>query len=256
MKASIITPSLNSKKFLEECLQSVRAAGGEVQHIVMDGGSTDGTLEILARAPGIEWVSEPDRGQTDAINKGLTRAAGEILGYLCADDMLEPGCLDKVHSEFKDSVDVVYGDAWFLEGDSGWRRRKSAGPFSFSRLRRGNFLFQPAVFFHRRVYERFGGFDEALQFCMDHEYWLRIAGSTRWRYIPEPLATCRLHSDAKTYRCLASAWAEAAKMQRRYGIRMRPALEALWMRLGGQAYYRFKRWVLREIGRRQMSAYR
>lgn len=249
MKISIVTPSLNSARFLKECLESVRAAGENIQHIVMDGGSGDETLDILTQAQDVEWVSEPDHGQTDAINKGLARATGEILGYLCADDMLEPGSLEAVRRAFSQAPDVVYGDAWFLEGDSGWRRRKAAGPYSYARLRRGNFLLQPAVFFHRRVYEKFGAFDASLQYCMDHEYWLRIGAKTQWLYLPEPLATCRLHPGAKTFRALAPAWAEAVRMQRRYGIRVRPALEALWMRLGGQTYYRLKRRVFREMGR-------
>ncbi|MCX7869636.1 MAG: glycosyltransferase [Terrimicrobiaceae bacterium] len=250
VKVSIITPSLNSAAFLEECLRSVRAAGGDAEHIVVDGGSTDATLGILENTPGIRWISEPDGGQAEAINKGLAMAAGDILSYLCADDFLEPGSLDLVLEAFQAPVDVVYGDAWFLEGDSGWRRRKTAGAFSYRRLRRGNFLLQPAVFFHRRVYESHGGFDESLHYCMDHEYWLRIGASTRWHYLARPLATCRLHPGAKTFRALAPAWAEAARMQRRYGLWLRPQMQALWMRLGGQGYYRLKRRVFRAIGKR------
>lgn len=248
---SIITPSLNQGPWLEENLASVRAAGSEVEHIVIDGGSTDETVPLLRAQSFASWISEPDRGQTDAINKGLRRSSGEILGYLCADDYYEPGALARVAEVFSadPAIQVVFGDGWFLEGASGWKRRKSVGEFSSARLRRGNFLIQPAVFWRRTVLEHFGEFDPELQFCMDHEYWLRIGAYTRWQYLAEPLATCRLHGGAKTSRALIPAWEEAVAMQARYGMVVRPRLEALWMRLGGQKYYGLKRALFAQIGR-------
>jgi len=247
---SIITPCLNQAGFLTECLQSVAAAGGSAEHIVVDGGSTDGTLDILRRHSA-EWTSEPDSGQTDAINKGLARARGGVLGYLCGDDLLAPASLDLVLAAFErhPEVDFVYGDGWFLEGDSGWRRAKKAGPFTYERLRRGNFLIQPAVFFRRSLMERIGPFDASLQFCMDHEYWLRAGPAARWHYLAVPLAVSRLHPDAKTSSRLSEAWEEASRMQRRYGIRWRPAMEALWMKTFGHHYYRAKRIAFERIGR-------
>ena len=253
MRVSLVTPSLNQGAWLEDCLRSVREAVSPVEHWVIDGGSTDRTRDILAAQDFARWISEPDRGQTDAINKGLAHCGGEILGYLCADDFLEPSALERVVAAFSahPEADVVYGDGFFLESDSGWKRRKNAGPFSWPRLRARNFLIQPAVFWRRRVMERFGVFDATLRFCMDHEYWLRIGAETHWVYLPEPLATCRLHADAKTSRALAAAWAEAARMQERYGIRGRPRLEALWMAVGGCHYYRLKRAVFAFLGRRR-----
>ncbi len=252
---SLVTPSLNQGPWIAEMLDSVRTAaeGREVEHWVMDGGSTDDTVKILAAQEFTRWVSEPDRGQADAINKGLARATGDILGYLCADDTLEPGALQLVEEAFRQhpGVDVVYGDGFFLESDSGWKRRKCAGPFSWARLQSGNFLIQPAVFWRRSVYERFGPFDASLRFCMDHEYWLRIGPQTRWMYLEKPLATCRLHADAKTSRSLGEAWREAARMQARYGMVWRPRLEALWMSVAGQHYYRLKRLIFASVGRRR-----
>lgn len=245
---SIVTPSLNQGAYLSECLNSV--ADERVEHWVMDGGSTDGTLSLLEAAPRVSWISEPDNGQTDAINKGFARARGDILSYLCADDYLEPRTLDRVQEAFQNpSVDVVYGDGFFLEGNSGWKRRKAVGEYSYARLRRGNFLIQPAVFFRRRVLERFGPLDARLQFCMDHEYWLRIGAGTRWLRVPEALATCRLHADAKTSRQLVRAWDEARRMQAAYGLRMRPMLDAVWMRLVGSHYYLAKRRLFAWMGR-------
>lgn len=257
MRFSIVTPSLNQGKWIAENLASVArtAENLPVEHLIIDGGSIDATLDVLRGQNIARWVSEPDQGQTDAINKGLRQSTGEILGYLCADDYLEPGALARVDQIFQDhpEVDVVFGDAYFLESDSGWKRLKRAGEFSPGRLRQGNFLLQPAVFWRRSVYERFGDLDASLRFCMDHEYWLRISSATQWHYLPHPLATCRLHADAKTSRALAQAWTEAAAMQVRYGIRGRPQWEAFWMKMAGQHYYRLKRVLFAALGRFKTS---
>lgn len=249
-KVSVVTPCLNQVAFLPECLASVASASTIAEHIVVDGGSTDGTVELLQNQTFAAWTSEPDAGQTDAINKGLARSVGNILCYLCGDDLLAPGALEAVVAGFDrdPDIDFVYGDGWFLEGLSGWRRLKRAGSFSYPRLLRGNFLIQPAVFFRRSLLERIGGFDARLVFCMDHEYWLRAGPSARWHYLEQPLAMSRLHPDAKTSARLPEAWAEAAAMQRRYGIRWRPAFEALWMKFLGHRYYRMKRILFSRIG--------
>lgn len=250
---SVITPSFEQGPWLQECLDSVRANsqdGISIEHIVIDGGSRDASLEILQNQDFARWVSEPDRGQTHAINKGFAIASGEIFSYLCSDDILEPGALAAVAEAFgrDPCLDVVYGDGYFLEGDSGWKRLKPVGPFTPRRLRSGNFLIQPSVFWRREVYDRFGPLDLALEFCMDHEYWLRICAETRWHHLPSPLSTCRLHTSAKTSRALPDAWDEAAQMQARYGIRLRPRLDALWMRCLGHHYYRLKRLVFQKMG--------
>lgn len=254
MRITVVTPSLNQGAYLSDCLKSVREAAGsvDVEHWVIDGGSTDETMKILSGQQFARWISEPDEGQADAINKGLQRATGDILCYLCADDTLEPGSLANVVEAFEKNpdTDLVYGDAYFLESDSGWKRLKKAGIFSYDRLtRKGNFLLQPAVFWKRRIYKFFGGFDKTLHYCMDHEFWLRIGGQSVWHYLEEPLATCRLHADAKTSRSLARAWREAVEMQARYDIRVRPRLEALWMQLAGQYYYLAKRKFFARYGK-------
>ena len=248
MRISVITPSLNQGRYLAECIESVRAAAAhaaphEIEHIVIDGGSTDGTVDLLRGQPHIRWVSEPDRGQSEAINKGLAKATGEILTYLCADDLYEPGALKSVLDAFAGEavIDVIYADFWFLEGASGRKRRKSAARFSPRRLRSHNPLGQPAVWWRRRVYARFGGFDESLHYCMDHEYWLRLGDHVHWRYLPVPLAVCRLHADAKTSSQLSAMWRETAQMLTRDGWRLRPWWNAFAMAAWGRHYYRLKR---------------
>ena len=253
MRLSVITPSLNQARYLGACLESVRVAAGpaaphEVEHIVIDGGSTDGTGDLLRATPGLRWVSEHDEGQSHAINKGLSMATGDILAYLCADDLYEPDAVRRVLEVFAadQTADVVYADFYFLEGDSARKRRKSAAGFSPHRLTRRNPLGQPAVWWRRRVYERFGGFDESLHFCMDHEYWLRLGSHVHWRYLPEPLAVSRLHADAKTSRQLPAMWRETARMLTRDGWRFKPWWDAFAMASWGRHYYLLKRrWFAR-----------
>jgi glycosyltransferase involved in cell wall biosynthesis len=248
MKLSVITPSLRQARYLGDCLASVRTAAAqaaphEVEHIVIDGGSDDGTIDLLRARTDIRWVSEKDTGQSNAINKGLSMATGEILAYLCADDLYEPAAVRSVMEAFVQypEADVVYGDFYFLEGDSGRKRRKSAASFRPDRLRHGNPLGQPAVWWRRRVYDKVGGFDESLHFCMDHEYWLRIGTAVHWRYLPEPLAVSRLHADAKTSRQLPAMWRETARMLTRDGWRAKPWWDAFAMAAWGRHYYLLKR---------------
>ncbi|MEY3481015.1 MAG: chondroitin synthase [Verrucomicrobiota bacterium] len=253
MRLSVVTPSLNQGRYLRECLASVQAAAAisrehEVEHLVVDGGSTDGTLEILRAQNFAKWSSEPDRGQSDAINKGLRQSDGDILAYLCADDLYEPHAIACVLETFAgdDRIDVVYSDYSFLEGDSGRKRRKSADSFRADNLRNRNPLGQPAVWWRRRVYEKFGGFDESLHYCMDHEYWLRLGTNVRWHHIPEALAVSRLHADAKTSRQLPAMWRETAQMLTRDVWRFKPWWNAFAMAAWGHHYYRLKRlWFAR-----------
>ena len=253
MKLSVVTPSLNQARYLGECLDSVRRAAAqadhhEVEHIVIDGGSTDRTIELLRGRDDVRWISEPDQGQSSAINKGLAMAGGDILAYLCADDLYEPGALRTVMQIFagQPGIDVVYGDFYFLEGGSGRRRLKSAAKFCPDNLRNNNPLGQPAVWWRRSVYEKFGGFDESLHYCMDHEYWLRLGTKVRWHYLPEPLAVSRLHADAKTSRQLPAMWRETAQMLTRDGWRFKPWWDAFAMAAWGRHYYMMKRrWFAR-----------
>jgi glycosyltransferase involved in cell wall biosynthesis len=249
MKLSVITPSLNQARYLGECLASVRTAAAqaaprEVEHIIIDGESTDGTLDLLRATSDIRWISKPDTGQSQAINKGLVMASGDVLAYLCADDLYEPSAIRLALDAFEagTAIDVVYADYYFLEGESGRKRRKSAANFSPADLRNRNPLGQPAVWWRRRVYEKFGGFDESLHYCMDHEYWLRLGTHVRWQYVPEPLAVSRLHADAKTSRQLPAMWRETARMLTCGGWRLKPWWDALAMAVWGRHYYMLKRW--------------
>jgi glycosyltransferase involved in cell wall biosynthesis len=202
---SIVTPSYNQARYIERTILSVlrqNLSGRTLEYVVVDGNSGDETREILERySASIRWVSEVDRGQADAVNKGFRMTSGDLVGWLNSDDVYYPGALASV-TEFFDAhpeIDVVYGDADHIDEHDAIIERYDTEPWSFERLRDVCFLSQPAVFFRRRVFDRAGMLDERLQLCMDYEYWIRLAlAGIKFQYIPQTLAGSRLYSSTKT----------------------------------------------------------
>jgi glycosyltransferase involved in cell wall biosynthesis len=187
----------------------------------MDGASTDNTVEILeSYGDRFRWVSESDRGQADAINKGMALATGEILAYLNSDDILLPGALQKVAAFFRDfpECDMVYGDADYIDVNGEITGQYATAEFSFERLMQDNCICQPATFWRRRIAERVGTFNTELQTAMDYEYWLRIANAGGIIYhTPEKLAQSRLHADAKTLAMRGKIFEEIFQICKEHG---------------------------------------
>lgn len=208
MKFSIITASFNQAAYIQRSLASVQLqTHRNFEHIIHDGLSTDGSQDILrSYANGntqVRLVIEKDNGQVQAINNGLQEATGEVLTWLNTDDFLfNPQVLELVSKEFEDpTVDVVYGRGWYVD-EHGQRVRdvyvKSAinGPAD---LISSLGVFQPALYFRRRVFERLGGLDPKYQLTLDYEYWIRmLQAGIRFRYLDTPLAKATLHEDSKT----------------------------------------------------------
>lgn len=204
----MVTPCLNAALFIRETLDSVAAQGDGVEHIVVDGGSSDGTLDILRRDGGsVRLVVEPGLRQAAAVNHGWRLAAGEVLGWLNADDVYLPGAVDRAVSYFAlhPEVDGMYGDCDYVDAAGAFLRRYPAAEFDVRRMLGtvDNPVPQPAAFLRRTSFEKFGGLDESLDYAMDLEYWLRLGASGgRLGYLPTPLARLRLHDAAKSLRGL------------------------------------------------------
>lgn len=219
---SVITPSYNQAAFIGKTLHSVRDQRySPVEHLVLDAGSTDGTLEILGQYAGtydLRWQVEPDRGMYDAVNKGLKLARGEIVTYLNTDDKYFPWTLATVVAAFRrhPEADFVYGDVVKIDDADGSRTLVFAPPFRAAFVQRLGSLFQPAVFWRRTAMERLDGFDDSLRFGGDLDLWNRAAQRFRFEKVNEVLAVERLHPAAKTTAFAAEAGDEEARIRARY----------------------------------------
>ena len=231
MRFSIITPSYNQGRFLPDCVESVLAQSGvEIEHIVTDAGSTDATLDVLARHPHLKWTSEPDGGMSDGINKGFMQATGDWVMWLNCDDYLLPGALEKV-AEFilkHPDADVVHGDCIYVKEDKTPIRRKYDTPVD-----EWDFLFvgccipSTSTFYRRGIIDAGHLLDVDYRNCMDWEYYLRLTrAGYRFRYIPEALAGFRWHEDSTTQKNWQRMIAEGLKAQREH-IRQRGLPAAL-----------------------------
>lgn len=206
-RISVITPSYQQADFIEETIRSVLAQNyGNFEHIIVDGGSTDGTIEILKRYPHLKWVSEPDLGQTHAINKGILMSTGDIIAYLNADDVYRPGAFQHVAGFFSQHPEarVVTGDCDYIDERSQVTGRLRAKYECFEDLvrywgwDRWYCIPQQSTFWRRGVLAETGLFDARLHMVMDYDMWLRVAERMPIHTLPVTLAAFRLAGETKT----------------------------------------------------------
>lgn len=220
---SIITPSFNQSAYLEQTIQSVLAQDyPALEYILIDGGSTDGSLEIIKKYQDrlAVWVSEPDQGQTDAINKGFNRSSGQIMAWLNSDDLYHKNALRNAvefllaHPE----IGMVYGDTDLIDKYGNPIGRFNARQTSYQRLMRGGVnIPQPAAFWRRELWDLAGPLDPAYYFAMDYDLWVRFAKHGQIHYHPQLWASFRLHDQGKTALSDQRCWPEMRKVHKREG---------------------------------------
>jgi glycosyltransferase involved in cell wall biosynthesis len=226
-KVSILTPSFNCQRFIRDCIESVLAQNyTNFEHIIVDGASRDGTVEILREYPHLRWISEPDGGEGEALNKALRMATGDIIGWLNADDCYEKAILPGVVEEMTSfgGADIVYGKTIFVDDNGNpthWVM--PAVPINLVTLTRwfNLNLFQPSIFFSRKLFETVGFFREDLQYGIDYEYWFRIASKGfQFRYVDQVLSRAMIYrSGGKTltpYAVKAQEWLEICYSYQRF----------------------------------------
>ena len=208
MKISVVTPSLNQGEFIERTIRSVLSQDGdfELDYIIVDGGSSDGALDIVKQYEGrLTLISGRDRGQSDAINKGFDMASGDILAWLNSDDTYEPGALSEVAERYRGHEFAwCFGNCRNIDENDREIRRPitrykmfESRRYSFKRLLSKDFTSQPAVFFTKRVFRETGPLDLHLEYTMDYDYWLRIGKRYSPLYIDRFLANFRWHERSK-----------------------------------------------------------
>ena len=205
---SIVTPSYNQGKYLEQTIQSVLGQEyARIEYLVVDGGSTDNSVEIIRKYEDSRevtrsiawWVSENDSGQAEAINKGLARANGEIIAWLNSDDYYLADTISNVVHVFEQNPDVVlvYGDMLAVDEGGQTINALKYKPLSLQDLLCFQIIGQPGVFFRRAVLEKTGGLDITLHFLLDHHLWIRIAQHGRILHVPQTWSAARYHAQAK-----------------------------------------------------------
>ncbi|HVO24572.1 MAG TPA: glycosyltransferase family 2 protein [Candidatus Margulisiibacteriota bacterium] len=224
---SIVTPSFNQAQFLEETIRSVlEQEYPRIEYIICDGGSTDGSADIIRRYADrlAWWCSERDAGQSDAINKGWRRASGQVWAYLNSDDVLLPGAVRAVVAAFQahPGAGIVHGDWIWIDAAGAEQGAGHGAPTDFRKLLRDGqiqYVAQAASFYRSAIVRQVGLIDPGLHLSMDYDLLLRLARVAAAVYVPQPLARVRLHATAKTSALTERHWQESLAVRARYGGR-------------------------------------
>ena len=246
-RISIITPSFNQGHYIAATIDSVLAQEyPNLEHIIIDGGSTDSTLDILQRYPHLHVISEPDRGQADAINKGFRLATGTIWGFLNSDDTLLPGALYRVAQEIDPAHGrhIVMGRCRFIDEQGRFIGIEHPSYFVSHRrvleIWKGYGLPQPAVFWTTEVWRECGAMDESLKYHLDYDLFCRFSQKYRFHWVDQLFATYRLHAESKT-----EQWAEVDRLADSIQLSRRywgsPLSPTYWQLALSLAWHQFKR---------------
>lgn len=217
---SIVTPSYNQGEFIKATIDSVLNQDyPNIEYIVMDGGSKDNTVDILkSYGDRIQWVSEKDGGQADAVNKGVKRAKGQIIGWLNSDDTYLEGAVSKMVAYLKEhpDTDMVYGEGYYTDKEGNITERYLTEKFDYHRLAEMCIICQPTAFFTKEIVEKVGMLDASHHLSMDYELWLRMAKSGKIAYIPDYIATSRMYEENKTLSRRTEVFEETCKAVKKH----------------------------------------
>jgi len=223
-KISIVTPSFNQAQYLEETIRSVLLQGyPNIEYIIIDGGSTDGSIEIIKKYEQwlSYWVSEKDNGQVDAIHKGFNRSTGIIGGWINSDDLYLPGAFHKVAGQFCQSssnMQIISGKTILTDENLAKRTVAGGVDFSINNLKRGCILPQQSTFFSMQLFRKLGGLDNKYSLAFDYDFWLRASRIATVKVISEELAIWRLYQDIKSIKFRKAQIREAMQaVYREYG---------------------------------------
>ncbi len=259
---TIVTPSFNQARFLEATIESVLTQDyPRIEYLVLDGGSTDGSVDILRKhaARLAAWSSEPDEGQTDALNRGFAMANGDILAYLNSDDLYFPGAVSaavgylRAHPE----IGMVHGAAHYIDEAGLAVARFPSARTGHRDLRRGApRIAQQAAFFRATAWKMVGPLDPTFHYAMDYDLWIRISAVTPLAFVPSLWAGFRLHGESKSMTVARQCWPEMMRVHFRDGGSVFSILYAKYLvrrvvepimplRMSlRRASFRFARWVL------------
>jgi len=214
---SIITPSYNQASYLEQTILSVLEQDHtSLEYLVVDGGSQDGSVEIIRKYADrlAWWVSERDAGQAEAINKGLARARGEVVAWLNSDDLLLPGAVARAVAalEANPELGMIFGDAITIDAQGKSLNHLRFGEWGLTEFMRFRIICQPAVFMRKSALDKAGYLDPAFHYLLDHHLWIRLARLGPVQHIPETLAAARHHPAAKNVAQAAGFGQEALRI--------------------------------------------
>jgi glycosyltransferase involved in cell wall biosynthesis len=231
---SIVTPSYNQARFLERTIESVISQDySNIEYIIVDGASSDDSVEIIKKYASqlAWWVSEPDQGQTDAINKGFAHAKGEILAWLNSDDTYQSGAISQAVQALLAHPDaaLVYGDANLIDEQGQIIGRFPSRQTNLQKILRGSVhIPQQATFFYSRFWRLVGPLDPSFQFAMDYDLWVRLANLAPLVYIPSLWANFRLHGQGKSVMMDDRCYPEMIQVYQRERGKKMSMLEVRW----------------------------
>jgi glycosyltransferase involved in cell wall biosynthesis len=220
---SIVTPSFNQGRFLEAAIRSVLEQDyPRIEYVVMDGGSTDGSLEVIRRYSDrlAVWSSAPDQGQTDAINRGFALCTGDIFAWLNSDDTYRPGAVAAAvrYLQAHRDVGMVYGKAFYISETDRIVGRYPAAATDLRGLQRGRTTIpQQAMFFRSKLWRMVGPLDPSFFYAMDYDLWVRLASLSPIAFVPEPWANFRLQEESKSLTAAYRCWPEMMRVHFRNG---------------------------------------